>query len=305
MTTYPRAGSRRLAAWLSAPWLATAGLLFVTAACAGSSDDQATSTTSLTATGRVTPVSAAFDVGNHAIAYRCTGTRAPTVLLEAPFLTASSAWAPIERALQERHFAGTVCVYDRAGLGHSPAIGAHTINDSVTDLTALVTRIAPRPPRVMVGYSYGGLVIRLLAARHPNLVDGMVLAEATPTGFHEEAIRLIAPEDRDAFVAADNIEGVPGLMDAAGVVARESTPRSLHVPLTVVIARRGIEYVDEDRPEVAAQINAIYKRTQAATAHLSDRSTTIEAPNSAHVELLETDTGIVVDAILGAVADAR
>jgi pimeloyl-ACP methyl ester carboxylesterase len=221
------------------------------------------------------------------------------VLLEAPFLTASSAWAPIERALQKRHFAGTVCAYDRAGLGHSPAIGAHTINDSVADLTALVTRIAPHPPRVVVGYSYGVLVIRLLAARHPNLVDGMVLAEATPTGFHEEAIPLIAPEHRDAFVAADNIEDVPGLMDAAGVVARESTPRSLHVPLTVVIARRGIEYVDDDRRDVAAQINAIYKRTQLETAHLSDRSTTIEAPNSAHAELLEADTDIVVNAICG------
>ena len=305
MTTCPSAGSQRRRTRASALGLAIAGLLLLTSACSGSSGGESTSTTSLTVAGHLTPVSAAFDVGNHAIAYRCTGTRAPTVLLEAPFLSASSVWAPIERALQARRFEGTVCVYDRAGLGHSPAIGAHTINDSVTDLTALVTRIAPHAPRVMVGYSYGGLVIRLLAARHPNLVDGMVLAEATPTGFHEEAIRLIAPEDRDAFVAAGNIEDVPGLLDAAGVVARESTPRSLHVPLTVVIARRGIEYTDEDRPDVAAQINAIYKGTQAATAYLSDRSTTIEAPNSAHVDLLEADTGIVVDAILGVVAGAR
>jgi pimeloyl-ACP methyl ester carboxylesterase len=308
MTTYPSAGSRHRPAWPSVRWLAGAGLLLATTACAGSSGDEATSTTSTTSrteAGHVTPVSAAFDVGSHVIAYRCTGTRAPTVLLEAPFLTDSTIWAPIERALQRRDFAGTVCVYDRAGLGHSPAIGSHTINDSVTDLAALMTRIAPHPPRIMVGYSYGGLVIRLLAARHPNLVDGMVLAEATPTGFHAEAIPLVAPEDRNAFVAADNSEDVPGLMDAARVVARESTPRSLHVPLTVIIARRGIEYVDKDRPNVAAQINAIYKRTQAATAELSDRSTTIEAPNSAHVELLEADTGIVVDAILGAVADAR
>src|SRR5207244_7242133 len=121
-------------------------------------------------------------------------------------------------------------------------------------------------------------------------VDGMVLAEATPTGFHAEALPLIAPEDRDAFVAADNIEGVPGLLDAARVVARESTPGSLHVPLTVVIARRGIEYVDENRPALAAQINAIYDRTQAATGNLSDRSKTIEAPNSRHEGLLDSDT---------------
>lgn len=70
------------------------------------------------------------------------------------------------------------CAYDRAGFGWSDAgplpRSAGPIAD---DLWALLERSGTAPPYLLVGHSYGGLVMRIFAARHRPAVAGLVLVD--------------------------------------------------------------------------------------------------------------------------------
>jgi pimeloyl-ACP methyl ester carboxylesterase len=70
------------------------------------------------------------------------------------------------------------CSYDRAGFGWSDAGPLPRTAGRIADeLHALLRAAAVAPPYVLVGHSYGGLVMRLYASRHPNDVAGLVLIE--------------------------------------------------------------------------------------------------------------------------------
>jgi pimeloyl-ACP methyl ester carboxylesterase len=134
------------------------------------------------AIGRATEPSVAMrgelvDVGAYRLHLECTGTGAPTVILE-PGGGASAAtlgWIAPEVA---RHT--TVCVYDRAGKGWSDA--AQTAPDgaqTATDLHTLLERADVAGPYVLAGHSFGGLYVMRYAAQYPDEVAGMVLIDST------------------------------------------------------------------------------------------------------------------------------
>jgi pimeloyl-ACP methyl ester carboxylesterase len=117
------------------------------------------------------------DVGPYRLHLECTGTGAPTVILE-PGGGASAAtlgWIAPDVA---RHT--TVCVYDRAGKGWSDA--AQTAPDgaqTATDLHTLLERADVAGPYVLAGHSFGGLYVMRYAAQYPDEVAGMVLIDST------------------------------------------------------------------------------------------------------------------------------
>ena len=87
------------------------------------------------------------------------------------------------------------CAYDRAGFGWSEAGPLpRTAGRIAGELHTLLHRADVGPPYVLAGHSFGGLVMRLFAARHPGEVVGLVLIEpaipeewATP-GDHQQAL---------------------------------------------------------------------------------------------------------------------
>ena len=117
------------------------------------------------------------DVGPYRLHLECTGTGAPTVILEAGggASAATFDWIAPDVA---RHT--TVCVYDRAGKGWSDA--AQTAPDGAqiaTDLHALLERADVAGPYVLAGHSFGGLYVMRYAAQYPDEVAGMVLIDST------------------------------------------------------------------------------------------------------------------------------
>jgi pimeloyl-ACP methyl ester carboxylesterase len=71
-----------------------------------------------------------------------------------------------------------VCVYDRANVGLSDTVaGPLTGASSVEDLHRLLDTAGVRPPYVLLGASYGGLIANLYAATYPQDVQGMVLLD--------------------------------------------------------------------------------------------------------------------------------
>ena len=71
----------------------------------------------------------------------------------------------------------TVLTYDRAGSGRSDGPQHRTVAAMADDLAGLLRATGTHAPVVVVGWSSGGLVAQLFAARHPELVSGVVLAD--------------------------------------------------------------------------------------------------------------------------------
>jgi pimeloyl-ACP methyl ester carboxylesterase len=92
------------------------------------------------------------------------------------------AWAPIWPAIAAR---ATVVAYSRAGLGRSePGPPEHSARRAVVELHELLTRLRLPPPYVIVGRSYGGLLVRLYTSLYPGDVAGLVIVEGT----HEQQV---------------------------------------------------------------------------------------------------------------------
>jgi pimeloyl-ACP methyl ester carboxylesterase len=62
-----------------------------------------------------------------------------------------------------------VAAYDRAGIGDSaPAPGLVTTGRQIDDLASVITGLAAGPC-VLVGHSWGAILVQLLALRRPDL----------------------------------------------------------------------------------------------------------------------------------------
>jgi pimeloyl-ACP methyl ester carboxylesterase len=102
------------------------------------------------------------------------GAGAPTVVFEAGMGSSRVAWAAVTPLLGARVSA---VVYDRSGLGRSAATnGPRDLAALARDLGEVLDQIGPGP-FVLVGHSWGGPIVRVAAAAHPDRVAGLVLVD--------------------------------------------------------------------------------------------------------------------------------
>jgi pimeloyl-ACP methyl ester carboxylesterase len=115
------------------------------------------------------------DVGTHRLHLHCAGTAQPTVVFDSALGGSSLSWSLVQGAVAE---VTRACAYDRAGFGWSEAGPLPRTAGRIADeLHELLHAAAVPGPYVLVGHSYGGLVVRIFAARHPERVAGLVLVE--------------------------------------------------------------------------------------------------------------------------------
>jgi pimeloyl-ACP methyl ester carboxylesterase len=121
------------------------------------------------------PLGEYVDIGGRRLHVVRRGHGGPPVVIESGGAFSSAMWWPLQDRLAALT---TVVAYDRAGLGCSdPAPLPRTVEDRVSDLDAMLSRIGLEPPYVLVGHSYGGPLIRLFARRHPDQVAGLVFVD--------------------------------------------------------------------------------------------------------------------------------
>jgi pimeloyl-ACP methyl ester carboxylesterase len=112
----------------------------------------------------------------------CTaGSGSPTIVLEAGLTAAASEWARVQPRLATTT---RVVAVSRAGYGGSTPAGRRPAQASVADLDAVLAEVPG--PFVLVGHSWGGLLLRLYAAQRPERVAALVLVDAT----HEDLVMM-------------------------------------------------------------------------------------------------------------------
>ena len=114
------------------------------------------------------------DIGGRSLNIYCSGDGSPTVVLEN---SVGYRWTPIQREVAKFTQA---CWYDQAGYGWSDSgpKPRTAVRWPVTCMHCCEPRLCHRHT-YLVGASGDGFPVRVFAARHPNEVAGVVLADAS------------------------------------------------------------------------------------------------------------------------------
>lgn len=120
------------------------------------------------------------------LACREFGGRGQTVLLLHGLAGYSGEWNETASWLCER---SRVVAVDQRGHGRSERAPTDVSREAHVADVVFVTEQLGLAPVVLVGQSLGGHLAILVAARHPELVCGLVVVEASPAGGDEDAVR--------------------------------------------------------------------------------------------------------------------
>jgi pimeloyl-ACP methyl ester carboxylesterase len=124
---------------------------------------------------RFPPPGRLIQIGASRLHLHRTGTGSPSVVLEAGIAGTSLTWSLVQPGLAELT---TVASYDRTGLGWSDSCSTpRTVHTMVQELSSMLVESGLSGPYVLVGHSFGGLLVRAYAAAYPEQVAALVLVD--------------------------------------------------------------------------------------------------------------------------------
>jgi pimeloyl-ACP methyl ester carboxylesterase len=265
------------------------------------------------ATSPSEPSFQSVDIGGRCLALAASGAGSPTVILETGLGAESSEWATVQR---DASSATRVIRYDRANRGSSdPVPGPRTARDMIEDLRDLLRGAGVEGPYVLVGHSFGGLLMRLYAHQHQADVAGLVLVDAMhqdqfdrfgplfPPALPSDPPELVKVRTfwqggwRSPEATGERIDFISSLRQARDVTSLGS------VPLHVVIAGT---FLNQPLipPALRPGLQEQWQAQQLEFLKLSTRATYSMALGSGH--FVQRDApGVVSDAIRKVLAAAR
>ncbi len=161
---------------------------------------------------RFPPPGRIVDIGGLSLHMYELGDRGPSIVFESGIAATSISWRLVQPRVSE--FARTIS-YDRAGLGYSDAIpGPRTLAGMSEQLHTLLSHSGLPAPYILVGHSFGGMLIRQFAALYPREVAGLVLVDALwPGEWHP-----ITPPNRKMLGRGMTLSRRGAMLARAGVV---------------------------------------------------------------------------------------
>lgn len=213
--------------------LAAVGAVLLLASCSNGApgsapaSDTAAPPTASTQSSQPTPpdrpaIAKTITAGGVSQFLQCAGNGPQTVVIVPGLGTGVAAWTKVFRQVSKQT---RTCVYDRPGIGRSPARTGSTSLDAgqhAKELQALLEKAGERAPYVPVGHSYGGLVARALVHQHKAGIAGLLLAES------------VTPND--PYNGSTWPEGGTSIDLAASSKATGDGPRLGSTPLVVLSA---------------------------------------------------------------------
>jgi len=270
------------------------------------------------------------DIGGGRKMYlECQGTGSPTVVLVAGLKASAEDWNVAEKqtptVLAELAKFTRVCAYDRPGtpVGEKPSRSdpvpqPTTAGDAVADLHALLSAAGEAGPYVLVGHSYGGLVVRLYASTYPEDISGLVLVDALAEGLRDAETpeqwaiqrKLIEGDVRESLVlypalerievdrSFDQVRAAPPLRPIPLIVLSADRPWGPQIPSMIAEGKLPADVP----PDFGYVTDAAQKQAQDRLAKLVPNAKHITNTNSGH-EIHKEQPQLVIDAIR-AVVDA-
>src|SRR4029453_4449073 len=195
------------------------------------------------------------DIGGGRKMYlKCSGRGSPTVVLGGGLRGSAEDWGISEkskpRVFSEVATFTRVCACDRPGtpVGEKPSRSdpvpqPTTAKDAVADLHALLSAAGEAGPYVLVGHSYGGLIVRLYSSTYPKEVSGLVLVDALSEGLQDAETsqqwaiqrKLIQNDDPESLALYRSLERI----DVAGSCDQIRAAPPMHpMPIVVLSADR-------------------------------------------------------------------
>lgn len=269
------------------------------------------------------------DVGGGRRLYlECRGTGSPTVILESGLRTRGDNWSrkdvvpPKATPVMPGVAAFThVCLYDRPGTTFGVAAADYSRSDpvrmprtsraAVSDLHALLRAARVPGPYVLVGHSFGGVIVRQYASSYPKEVVGLVLVDALP-----EFLKARMTPAQWTIYTGLNTKPPPGLekykdievmdFDASLAQVRRasaSTPlRSM--PVVVLSKGRPFQMPSSVPSDFEDALNAAWVAAQDRLAAAMPRARHVVVKDSSHyVEIERPD--LVVKAVRQVVSAVR
>jgi pimeloyl-ACP methyl ester carboxylesterase len=129
---------------------------------------------------RFPPSGRLVDVGGWRLHLTESGQGSPAVVFESGISASCLNWTHVRNRVDEF----TCCYsYDRASLGWSDPVDTPRVASRIIEeLHALLQAAEATPPYVLVGHSFGGLLVRAYAVKYPNQVAGLVLIDPLSAG---------------------------------------------------------------------------------------------------------------------------
>ena len=257
----------------------------------------------------------------------CQGQGSPAVILESGMPGTSLGWASV---IEDIASFARVCAYDRAGYGWSEAgPEPRTLRNITGELRDLLRTAQVGRPYVLVGHSFGGLVVQLYASRFPDEVAGMVLVDSSHPDLARRAgsldrmdrvafrLKLLAPLGIARLiidVPSGNPESPPSSVRAMEKELLETTRSFRTMASERAGLRESLNQAAEDRPRLGRKPLVIltegqrrmefWHAMQEQFTELSDNSEWQVVDGAGHF-IHQDEPDIVVDAVRRVVESAR
>lgn len=253
---------------------------------------ETTATESPTPAPRPTLPGDKIDVGGYNLYLDCKGTGSPTVILESGLEGDVVTWKSVHPELAKFT---RVCRYDRAGLAHSD-YGPMPRDAEMTarDLHTLLAKANIAPPYILVGHSFGGLLIRRFAFDYPDDVAGMIFVDSLNENWWDEALTLLpSPASTDSarlnsfrLYLTDGWRDPSSNFEAMDIPAVVDQVRETgdfgDMPITVLAAGTFDVLNPGLPPELEIALANLFKEEQARLAALSTIGTQVVITDSGH-----------------------
>lgn len=262
-----------------------------------------------------------IDIGDGRKLYlSCKGKGSPTVILESGIHDSSDTWTLSDAQPPvlgvPAVFPGVakftrVCRYDRPGTirdtdppsqlttRSSPVEMPRTLPGMAGDLHALLANARLPGPYVLVGHSFGGMIVRLFAQTHPSEAAGLVLVDA----FGATIRGRFGAELWPAYVELLNHPGTPlddepgfETIDIDGAIdAVAQAPLLPRIPLAVMSKSEPFATAPGAPEAVITRLEQVWPEVQADLVGLEPQTPHVVATGSDHyVQVNDPDLTIAV-----------
>jgi pimeloyl-ACP methyl ester carboxylesterase len=259
------------------------------------------------------------DIGGPVLRYMCKGNGSPTVLVEQgagiSVETVFSwdkpgGWAKILSQIEK---VTRICVYDRAGLGHSSQLTSPGTSIVVAhDLHALLEKVGIAAPYVFAGQSVGGINARAFAKEYPGTVVGMILIDSARPDQYQRLAQALPPRSPDESVVQQGFRDGPDRTMQGGewydfkvnANVLSSTDTLGNMPLIVLTRSPKWQGPSLMPKEWDTATEPVWQQMQAELTKLSTNSKQIIAKKAGH-NIQAEEPQLVIDAILNVINQAR